>query len=360
MGLIRLFLALAVVHAHVHERIPGVRAIGGDVAVQSFFVISGFYMALVLNTKYGVADTITFYKARALRLLPTYYLVLAFAIIAGLGLSLANKSPLPWGQWGDGTPLNMVNKAFMGTLNLSVFGQELPLFLAGHPDGTMFLTKNFIAEQKPLYEFALNPPAWSLSLEMMFYILAPFLVRRKPAVLVSIIVAAFALRFGMTLGLGLGNDPWTYRFFPFEIGTFLLGSLSYHVYATRVKPMDLSQRKTLILAAAYLFWLLAPYVPGPMPIIIYPFVTALMLPFVFSVTKSSSWDRKIGELSFPVYICHWPILKFLAALSFFGISGWPRQFLVIPLVTLVAWAIYRYFEEPIERKRQAMIAARSA
>src|SRR5258707_7705774 len=80
MGVIRLLLALSVVEFHSTRAFgnPGIWPVdlpNGIVAVQAFYVISGFYMALVLSTKYA-GEPWRFYRARALRLLPIYWLVL--------------------------------------------------------------------------------------------------------------------------------------------------------------------------------------------------------------------------------------------------------------------------------------------
>ena len=58
MGTIRLLLALAVLIIMHSDPPHGLHMIGGAAAVQGFYVISGFYMALVLNEKYprGVRD----------------------------------------------------------------------------------------------------------------------------------------------------------------------------------------------------------------------------------------------------------------------------------------------------------------
>jgi len=51
MGTLRLLLALSVVAAHCGA-IAGLRFVGGPMAVQAFFIRSGFFMALILNEKY--------------------------------------------------------------------------------------------------------------------------------------------------------------------------------------------------------------------------------------------------------------------------------------------------------------------
>jgi peptidoglycan/LPS O-acetylase OafA/YrhL len=76
MGSLRLILALSVFLAHTGS-LFGVFLVGPSVAVQSFFLISGFYMALVLNEKYkGSGSYYLFITNRLLRLLP-YWVVLS-------------------------------------------------------------------------------------------------------------------------------------------------------------------------------------------------------------------------------------------------------------------------------------------
>ena len=54
---------------------------GGEIAVELFFIISGFYMSLILNEKYNTPDKILiFYKNRFLKLFPIYWTVLIFTI----------------------------------------------------------------------------------------------------------------------------------------------------------------------------------------------------------------------------------------------------------------------------------------
>jgi hypothetical protein len=48
-------------------------------AVEAFFVISGFYMALVLTERYD-GHVGSFYRARALRIFPMYWALLALVV----------------------------------------------------------------------------------------------------------------------------------------------------------------------------------------------------------------------------------------------------------------------------------------
>ena len=80
MGLLRLILALSVFIVHTGS-FYGFNLVGFSVAVQSFFVISGFYMSLILNEKYkGPGSYYLFISNRFLRLLPAHWVVLALAV----------------------------------------------------------------------------------------------------------------------------------------------------------------------------------------------------------------------------------------------------------------------------------------
>jgi peptidoglycan/LPS O-acetylase OafA/YrhL len=74
VGLIRLLLAYAVVLSH-SKPIHGYFIVPANAAVTLFFMISGFYMALVMTEKYTGPNRIRrFYSNRILRLYPSYFI----------------------------------------------------------------------------------------------------------------------------------------------------------------------------------------------------------------------------------------------------------------------------------------------
>ena len=77
MGILRILLAISVVLSH-SSSIFRVSFVGGPLAVQAFFIISGFYMSLILNEKYiGVNNSYKlFISNRFLRLYPMYWVIL--------------------------------------------------------------------------------------------------------------------------------------------------------------------------------------------------------------------------------------------------------------------------------------------
>src|SRR5207244_9586528 len=131
-----------------------------DLAVQTFFIISGFYMALILNTKYtGPGSYWLFLSNRFLRLFPAYWCVLAatFLTVLVLGWS-TSQGPLSAYRH----PLSPFAFLFLATTNIFILGQDVVMFLGVTPDGTLYPTWNYWATTPLLHTFLLVPQAWSL------------------------------------------------------------------------------------------------------------------------------------------------------------------------------------------------------
>ena len=333
MGSLRLILALSV--AFGHFGIP----LGfptSDIAVQSFFVISGFYMALVLNEKYGPGSYWLFISNRAMRLWPTYALVLVVSFL------VANN-------WRPVTALDWPALAYFVASQILIAGQETYFFLT-IKDGTFAFTLHPAGVQGLLYTMAPIPQAWTLGLEFYFYLLAPFILRRGPLVIAAIAAASLLLRLTMISVFGLSGEPWTYRFFPTEIALFLTGALGYWAYASSDEEQRRKIYWLLSAGAVALFATLAMSKwDGASRLASLSLLVAVIVgvPRLFVLTKNISWDRYLGELSYPLYICHflfgWILQPESTAQSYLA--------LLLSLVTSIL--LYRFLERPIDRWRQS-------
>jgi peptidoglycan/LPS O-acetylase OafA/YrhL len=300
MGVLRCLLALSVLL--VHDVDGWFKLIDGAAAVQCFFLISGFYMALVLNERY--AEVGSFYFNRALRLLPTYWAVLlltvAVAVLAGRPtfVDTALQGDLTW----DARALVLVSSLFL-------VGSDLMLFVRPTEAGLVF-TAGFWTEPSHLFPYHPIPPAWSLPVEMAFYGLAPFLVRSRWRLLGGVLLG-LAVRVIVYKAFG-SHDPWRYRFFPAELGVFCAGGLAYHFYRS-MQANDAARRFGGACLALLVAAMLAhPYLP---PATRYVPITALVLaslPFVFALSRDSTADRWLGELSYPMYLLHFPVLDYVS------------------------------------------------
>jgi peptidoglycan/LPS O-acetylase OafA/YrhL len=333
MGSLRLFLALAV--ALSHFKIP-LDAPTSDIAVQCFFVISGFYMALVLNEKYPPGTYWLFISNRVLRLWPTYLvvLILSFAVAK---------------NWWPIASLDLGDFAYYLASQIFIVGQDtyLFLFLDGHD---LHFSLQAAGMSQVLYKFSPAPQAWTLALEIYFYLLAPLIVRRGPAVIGAVIAASLLLRFTLLWGFDFGGDPWTYRFFPSEIALFLAGSLGYYAHASRSKVERRQINAGLfVLAIPLLACLAISKWDGASRLISLSILGAVIIsvPRLFELTRKIAWDRYLGELSYPLYICHflvgWIILPETVA------GAYAALFLSL----IASMALYRVVECPIDRWRQS-------
>ncbi|MEM5012059.1 acyltransferase [Niallia taxi] len=358
MGIIRLILAVSVVAAHAGSIFGFFTLLGGGVAVEVFFIISGFYMALILNDKYvGKGSYRLFFSNRLLKLYPTYLVVLILTVLISI---------VSFKLTSDGGFLSLFNleensifsMLFLGLTNLSLLGQDIVMFLHIDNDGMLNFTSNFRDTNSPAYRMLAIPPAWSLSLELMFYLLAPFLVRLNYFKLSVVILISLVLKIYILVGLGLFNDPWTYRFFPTELAYFLTGALCYKLY-NALKGWKVGLQKSLGKWCFFLvFGTIIAY--GFLPIhdlfkqFIFFVIFVPSLPFIFSWSKSNKRDRFWGELSFPVYISHWTIVS---VLTFFNLDRIESAFsaMVIIVAILFSLILNKYVMSPLENFRQSRV-----
>ena len=363
MGLIRLLLAVSVIAAHAGP-IFGNNLVGGTTAVETFFVISGFYMALVLNEKYvPEAGRLTwagayqlFAQARHLRLFPMYLIVLAASVLFfALAPATIGDHASPGAYWAHyGHVLSPATLVTLAATNLLLFGQDVVMFLGVSPHtGSLYFTKAFFDEPLPAYRFLYVPQAWSLGIELLFYVLAPLIVRRPWWVAAGLIVASTGVRV-VTYKLLGHNDPWTYRFFPSELAFFMLGSLVYRTYeAIRARNAYRAPVAWALFALMVLAIVTHQWFNGPKYSLIYYALVLVSFPMIFLLTKNSAVDRFIGDLSYPVYICHMLVLDALR-LRYPQVNPAIAAAAAVALSTFLLVAIDR----PVDHMRQVIVSRR--
>ena len=164
------------------------------------------------------------------------------------------------------------------------------------------LTADFSVSETPMYQYLLSAPAWTLGVELAFYLFAPFLVRRHTLVIVALICVSILLRLAAA-GSGLNHDPWTYRFFPFELALFLWGVVAFRAQQFATQCLESHARTIPLLTCVFYFgavlFLDLVFERNAMSMIfVYYIPLILVIPFLFSLTKDSRIDNLIGELSY--------------------------------------------------------------
>lgn len=335
MGILRLLLALAVVGDHVLPPFPGLRLTTGTMAVEAFFVVSGFYMQMVLTQRYASAGA--FYLSRAGRIFPTYWLVAAFVLAFRPEDGLSEIVRLGWQP-----------AILMFASNILIVLQDTLLFL-DVTGGKLVFTANFHSTSPELHSYLIVRPSWTLALELYFYLLAPLLARLRSGYLGTIALVLTGARLA-AYHAGLDHDPWCYRFFPFELPLFLLGMLSFR-FLNRVKTLRVATSRATALVAIAAFVMLGQHFVLNLPER-YTFVAAAMVaavvPIAFAAFRDIGVDRFVGDLSYPVYLVHFPIIQFLSS----------NYTVVVAGSLSVSCLIVLGLERPLDRLRHRLAGRR--
>jgi peptidoglycan/LPS O-acetylase OafA/YrhL len=359
MGMLRFILALSVVVAHstplMHSSL-----VGGRLAVEAFYIISGFYMALILKEKYNSTQNSysLFLSNRFLRIFPAYWVVLLITFIFSVAcLLITNERPIGKlsGYEQYMADMSLPTLIFLCFSNLFIFLQDAVMFMGMDVNtGNLFFTTDFTTTAPRLHSFLLMPQAWTVALELTFYILAPFLVRSKIWVLLVLMGGSLILRIFL-YGSGLNYDPWTYRFFPCELVFFLTGIVCYHIYVW-LKKKSFPIGNIIDLVCIFLFAFIVLFYKIRMHEgvreVVFLTTVAVCVPAVFWRTKNIRLDAWIGDLSYPIYICHLLVCSILSAMKI------PLQGLAVVVVSIIFSIILNQsVGKRIERFRQSRVIA---
>jgi len=155
----------------------------------------------------------------------------------------------------------------------------------------------------PRHIVAIIPQAWSLGVELMFYLIARFTLRQLSTA--SLLVVVGLLTSVILWQNGLTQDPWSYRFAPAQASYFGLGACTYHLSKGFRTTNSILLRCVVMLAASGAVLAVIDRgraVAWGMPLIDYPplllhdvwFQLALVvaIPFVFA---ASNRNRSTGS-----------------------------------------------------------------
>ncbi len=378
MGLLRLILAFSVVAAHNPRGFVEL-TVGGVVAVKAFFIISGFYMGLILSGPYAAAGARVFWTNRLLRLMPMYYAAAAVTL-AVLLLVPGGRAGylLDLGRWQAllAAPGLGWLKAYLVAMNLSCVGLESTIFAwFDFADGSLhpFRGVGYPASGVLLNHFMLIPQSWSIGVELVMYAAAPVVVRSGNRTLLALIAAGLLLRVGMPAA-GLDFNPVNRSVAPLEMVYFLMGVASYRLYA-RLRawrpPAWLAPAGTVAVVAFTVgFTPLSNALGRPIHVeswLWWAYFAALTLglPLVFAALKDSRWDRAAGELTYPMYLIHILVIGLYEQFggqplfdAVGGRLGW--QCLNVGTTMAAAGVLIAGVGTPVERLRRARLAAAGA
>lgn len=364
MGSLRLVLALLVVFFHAQAYsvytagLPPLETLlpvpDGRTAVQMFYLISGFYMALVLNEKYKTADSNwLFYTNRFLRLWPAAFLVNLLVILSFFAIDEVRLFDLAASLetfWAFLRSLDPLALAFLAFTNIFVVGQDLLWFLRLDPAGVSIAP--FGTEAHNGSSLSLNHPLFTVAIEACYYAISPFVLRRGWRVALGFVAVGGLWHVAVAL-TGASNLIWGYHFVGSAAYFYFFGAVAYHLY----RVLEREPVRGWLAARHGLAWamvggafclLLAIYWVMPRATLFMAPVMAALVPLLFVLTRYRRLDRMVGELSFGVYLAHYPILVLIApVVTPIGLWLWTTA-----LSLAAALLLFFLVEQPIDRWRQ--------
>ena len=265
---------------------------GGVAAVIGFLLISGYSIAhSAMQNPQG------FYKRRFIRIYPIYAASMIFSLVPFLLLGSYIKHP--------------------------IFLSELPDIVT--TIGIFALLQGFLVESTTA-----NGVIWTLSLEIFFYLLAPFLVKTKTSIIVALI-AISSIAFAAYPYLRLEF----YFFMKYGLATIFLGWawLAGFLYY-RIEQSSFTQPLLIILGSTLLS--LNPTYGNRLSILTYV-LSSLVLIHSGNIQlpkKILNIFNYLGNLSYPLYLLHMPCL-----IIGYHIFNFRNPFLLI-FTTLITSALF--------------------
>lgn len=329
--------ALAVVSVVLYHAYPFALP-GGFVGVDVFFVISGFVISktILQELEDDTFSLARFYRRRVRRIFPALYVMLA-AVTAVSWLLLAPHDLRELGKTGLAAVLFVANIAF--------------LRLSGYFDGSVHL--------KPLLH------TWSLSVEEQFYLVYPFYIatlRRYGHGVLRASVAILALgSLAFSAWMVHTHSAGAFYLAPSRAFELLLGGLvacGAPVPVRWGRARDVASIAGLAaIAVAFAFYRSDTPFPGVAALL--PSMGSALVIWCGSGRDSAAGRlisggpfQLLGDLSYSLYLWHWPILV-LSRYYHGGELGPLGRALCVGAAVGAAALSLRYVERPLLDERRA-------
>ena len=320
----------------------------GHIAVDFFFILSGFVISYAYDDRWGKMSLGGFFKRRLIRLHP----MLIMGAVVGM-ISFMLTGCQQWG--GEVTPIGWVMIALLLTIFMVPALPGLPYEVRGN--GEMF---------------PLNGPMWSLFFEYIGNILYALVIRRLSTKLLAVLTAILGVLHAWifvgdlsgynSVGIGWTIDTINFwgglvrMLFPFTMGMLL---------ARTFKPREV--KGAFWICSAMLIAVFAvPYIAKSGAIslnslyevvciaVIFPFIVWLGACGKGGDNYTGRINNFLGELSYPLYIVHYPIMyifyKWLIENRCYtlgdtlGLSA-----LVVLSSVALAYACLKLYDEPVRK-----------
>ena len=364
---------IVLLYHHFEEFGPGITSFHGYLAVDFFFILSGFVVGYAYDDRWKSTNNpngmtlVDFFKRRLIRLHP----MLLFGMFFGLLMF----------YFGAGSNLPTIMQSHWPTILVSFVFAILLI-----PVPKMFDVRGWGEVN------SFNGNSWTLGYEYLANILYALFIRHLGKTMLTFLVIFFAM---LTIGMGLGFDffgimntrpdyqpigtfiggwdmnpdqlllGWTRLLYPFFAG-LLLSRIMANSKSSQDSDSLLNRHGFLIASVCLSVILLIPYIGSqdqPLYNGVYEIICILIaFPVIVYMGakgtvsgKSHSFCKWLGDISYPLYITHSPIIFTLCI-------GWkannpeatPDQIVFvcccsIILSLMVAWASLKLWDEPVRK-----------
>lgn len=319
----------------------------GHIAVDFFFILSGFVLSYAYDDRWEKMNTWQFFKRRLIRLHPM--------LVMGAVIGVISFTFVGFEKWdGVAAPVGWVMIAMLLTMFLIPAVPGVPYEVRGN--GEMF---------------PLNGPAWSLFFEYVGNVLYALVIRRLSTKLLAILAVALGYLHawffvGNVSGYDIVGVGWTIdevnfwgglvrMLFPFTVGMLL---------ARTFKPRKVKGAFwvcSLILVVLFS----VPYIPSNGNISLNSLYEVICIAVVFPFVvwfgacgvcygRISKLNKVLGDISYPLYIVHYPIMyvfyAWLIEKKYYTLQDcWAVVLLVVVSSILLAFICLKLYDEPMRR-----------
>lgn len=300
--------------------------ISSEVAVKSFFVVSGFLIFMSYENSKTISS---YFSKRIRRIYPAYLFVICLSVLLGSFFTISSSID----YWSLAT--------------LKYFASNLFFLNFLHPTLPGLFLQNS--------NTAVNGALWTLKIEVMFYLSVPIMAlcfKRWVRVYVMIGLFLFSIIYSEGL-LYLYSEKLDGRLlelqrqFPGQLTFFLVGAAGYYYFDCFRKYA------LLLLVLAFAAYCYKSYLPWlifePLAVGIFVLYVALFFPYLGDFGR-------YGDFSYGIYILHFPILQIFISNHFFKNN--PLIFIVVITTILLIFSVllWHFIERPFLKKSSHYIA----
>jgi peptidoglycan/LPS O-acetylase OafA/YrhL len=311
---------------------------GGFIGVDIFYVISGFLITGLLMREIERTGTINFrefYSRRFRRLLPTsFFVLLITALISWILIPSTMRSSLG-------------RDIIAASLYVSNY-----LFAWWQAD-----YQNLDATPSPLIHY------WSLAVEEQFYLIWPLLILlffiaatkwKKKNALTLLVSTVTVLSFLFSIYQTETSPIWAFYSLPTRAWELGLGALLVLLPPVKTRKLFGLVGFIFIIISAFLYDEATAF-PGLNALL--PVMGTVMListinswpPFLNDVANSRLFQW-LGEISYPLYLWHWPLLVLPSTYFARPLFVYERVLAIIATIVL-ADLTHRFIEDPFRKKK---------